>query len=320
MKMIEQIFESLRGLPLGRHIINAKDKERVDRFIKCVCGEVSISQAIHYYYGRYCDNDDFASYFIAGILYHLSWDWLNAKQCYETLCARIDSQDISFRHINGGESKLDSNDLKRIKARCYNCIGIIYITKYHSTKRAAQCYKKSADLGYASACNNLGGIYMLNLHNYRKAFRYYQKAIDLGNIKGYAYLANLYLAENEFVKKDINKALALLQKAGDLDDELLRDIYFNIGFAYFKSKDYHKAFEFFNKSADLGYASAYLYLGFMYQYRWGVKINDIKAMCYYKKAEKLNDKLATLGYVKSIKKSEFIEIDGETCCQYLLPK
>lgn len=111
-----------------------------------------------------------------------------------------------------------------------------------------------------------------------------------------------------------------MQKAGDLDDELLRDIYFNIGFAYFKSKDYHKAFEFFNKSADLGYASAYLYLGFMYQYRWGVKINDIKAMCYYKKAEKLNDKLATLGYVKSIKKSEFIEIDGETCCQYLLPK
>lgn len=51
--MIEQIFESLRGLPLGRHIINAKDKERVDRFIKCVCGECSISQAIHYYYGRY---------------------------------------------------------------------------------------------------------------------------------------------------------------------------------------------------------------------------------------------------------------------------
>ena len=199
---LEQIFESLRGLPLGRQNIFAKDKERIDRFIKCTCGKVSISQAIHYYNGRYCDNDDFASYFIAGVLYHLSWDWLNAKRCYETLCARIDSQDSSFRHINGGESKLDSNDLKRIKARCYNSIGIIYVTKYHSIKRAAQCYKKSADLGYASACSNLGGIYMLNLHNYRKAFRYYHKAIDLGDIEGYAYLANLYLAENESIKKE----------------------------------------------------------------------------------------------------------------------
>ena len=319
--MLEQVFKSLRGLPLGRQNIFAKDKECIDRFIKCVCGGASISQAIHYYYGRYCDNDDFASYFIAGILYHLSWDWLNAKRSYETLCVRIDSQSVSsFRHINGGESKLDSNDLKRIKARCYNYIGIIYVTKYHSIKRAAQCYKKSADLGYASACSNLGGIYMLNLHNYRKAFRYYHKAIDLGYIKGYAYLANLYLVENEFVKKDINKALVSLQKAGDLDDELLSDIYFNIGFEYFKSKDYHKAFEFFKKSADLGYASAYLYLGFMYQFRRGVKRNDIKAMCYYKKAEKLSDKIATLGYVKDIQKSEFIEIDGEMRCQYLLPK
>ena len=50
-----------------------------------------------------------------------------------------------------------------------------------------------------------------------------------------------------------------------------------------RAADYTKAFEWFKKAADSGYAEANYKIGVMYQYGEGVKQDEVKALDYFHK-------------------------------------
>jgi TPR repeat protein len=55
------------------------------------------------------------------------------------------------------------------------------------------------------------------------------------------------------------------------------------------NKDYKKAVEYFERSAELGYSYAYNYLGIVYEYGEGVKKDYAKAFFNYSKAAELKN-------------------------------
>ena len=159
---------------------------------------------------------------------------------------------------------------------------------------ACLMYKKAVDNGGSSiSFDNLALCYERGLGGFKKddskAIEYYKKAIDLGNEGSIYYLALLYDD-----KKNYEKSFELFKKASEVKDkEVKRKGLYSVGTFYYLgdvvNKDYKKAVEYFEKSAELGLSDAYNYLGIAYEYGEGVKKNYAKAFFNYNKAAELKN-------------------------------
>jgi len=139
---------------------------------------------------------------------------------------------IGIIFLNGNVPFIKKNEKKAIKLfeyaskngyiYAFNNLGIIY-EKKGDLKKAFNCYLRSANLGESWASNKVGEFYRMGIVtkvNLKKAFEYYNKANDASiySICFYAkYNLAHYFYENGCVelniKKDINKAISLLDEA-----------------------------------------------------------------------------------------------------------
>ena len=160
----------------------------VERFYGYICAGADKSRALGYYAYR-ADSGDFVAHYIAGLCYYLALDFANARKCFETICAKSDSQS-TFRHIDSSEIQINTKDLQKIKARCYRHIGAMYHYGYgvnQNYNKAVELYQKACDLGDSGAFNNLGVMYKNGFgvnQDKQKALQLYKKACDLGNETG----------------------------------------------------------------------------------------------------------------------------------------
>ena len=178
-----------------------------------------------------------------------------------------------------------------------NNLGIMYhygLGVKKDLNAACLMYKKAVDNGGSSlSFRNLAICYEDGLGDFKKddgkAIEYYKKAIDLGDEGSIYYLALLYDD-----KKNYEKSFELFKKASEVKDkEVKRKGLYSVGIFYYLgdvvNKDYKKAVEYFEKSAELGLSDAYNYLGIAYEYGEGVKKNYAKAFFNYKKAAELKN-------------------------------
>ncbi len=153
-----------------------------------ICAGADKSRALGYYAYR-ADSGDFVAHYIAGLCYYLALDFANARKCFESICAKSDSQS-TFRHIDSSEIQINVKDLQKIKARCYRYIGVMYDYGRgveQSYNKAVELYQKGADLGDAGAFCNLGYMYEngqgVNVDK-QKALQLFKKACDVGVEQG----------------------------------------------------------------------------------------------------------------------------------------
>jgi len=130
--------------------------------------------------------------------------------------------------------------------------------------KAIQWYEKAAKQDMGISAYNLGQLYHAkgtqDSHAYTKAKYWYEKAIALNVKEAYANLATLYL-EAKGVKKDIVKALTLLEKGASLGNIVAK---VNAGRLYAWGEgithDKMKAYENFKKALQAGESEASEYL------------------------------------------------------------
>ena len=221
--MVERLLDMAQNLPLGANTLSDKDKECVERFYGYICAGADKSRALGYY-AYHADSGDFVVHYIAGLCYYLALDFVNARKCFESICANSDSQS-TFRHIDSSEIQINAKDLQKIKARCYRHIGAMYNNGRgveQNYNKAVELYQKAADLGDADAFFNLGLMYYNGqgvAQDYNKAVELYQKACDLGNAGAFNNLGGGMYYSGRGVNQDKQKALQLFKKACDMGNE-----------------------------------------------------------------------------------------------------
>ena len=249
--MVERLLDMAQNLPLAKDTLSDKDKEYAERFYGYICAVADKSRALGYYAYR-ADSGDFVAHYIAGLCYYLAFDFASARKCFESICAKSDSQS-TFRHIDSSEIQIDAKDLQKIKARCYNYLGLMY-SEGHLER------------------------------DYQKSFELQMQAGDLGYCDGYGCVADMY-RNGEGVAKDYNKAVEYYNKAGNMGAGWA---YNSLGYMYQHgqgvNQNYKKAIELYQKACDLGNASAFNSLGYMYQHGQGVNQDYQKAVELYQKA------------------------------------
>lgn len=152
----------------------------------------------------------------------------------------------------------------------------------------------------------------------------FKRAHSLGNVRGTFYYA-LAIFEGNGTAKDKDKATELVtpivsfveQKANENIAEyvvILADMYsFGLG----KSHSFERAYNLYQKAAELGNLEAMCDLGYMYLVGQGVEIDKAKSAYWYKKS-------ADLGYVHSMRDigqsylyGEGVDKNGELAVKYL---
>ena len=100
-------------------------------------------------------------------------------------------------------------------------------------------------------------------------------------------LANCY-RYGKWVAKDKRKAFNYYQKLAEMDDSY--GIYF-VGVCYYNGigveKDKHKAFIYYQKSAEMGDVNGIHDIGYCYLYGVGVKKDEHKALFYFQKSAEM---------------------------------
>ncbi len=175
--------------------------------------------------------------------------------------------------------------------------------------KALQYFKQSALMGNIEAYLALGNLYWFGddvSQDAQKAIEYYQKAGESGHKHeigeifhardGYLSIADMYVI-GEGVPQDDQKALEYYQKAYHSK----ADAYEALGNAYrdhgtrmtwnlpASVRNIPKALKYLKKAAELGSIDAYIDLGDMYKWGYGVPKDEQKAMYYYDKACDLGD-------------------------------
>ncbi|RIA82399.1 kinase-like domain-containing protein [Glomus cerebriforme] len=156
-------------------------------------------------------------------------------------------------------------------------------------RKAFELFQKSANLENACGINNLGCYYKNGIGtnvDKRKAFELFQKAANLGNVSGINNLGYCY-DDGIGTKIDKQKANELYQKAASLGNS---EAQYNLTCMNKKGgvKKYHdKTFELFNKSGE--YSERINYLGYCYEIGIGTNIDKRKAFELYQKAANLGN-------------------------------
>lgn len=139
--------------------------------------------------------------------------------------------------------------------------------------------------------------------DYSKEFECYNKVLE-GTEQVYIasamYSLGIAYEYGEGVEQDNNKALEWYEKSADLG---YADAITNIGYGYHfgegVEQDYNKALEQYEKAAALNNATAMNNIGYMYNYGEGVEQNYTKALEWYEKAADLGHSAAmsNIGYM-----------------------
>lgn len=96
-----------------------------------------------------------------------------------------------------------------------------------------------------------------------------------------------YLGWSCYEKGDVKNALVWFTKAADQEDG---EALFGIGSVYVAQREFRNALEYFERSANQGYARSYQWIAGIYQHGCGVPMDINKAVCFYKEG-------ASRGYV-----------------------
>lgn len=215
----------------------------------------------------------------------LEWYKKSIEQGYlKSYIAACANDFATYDEILEWQNNLRNSDLAEIN----DVDGLLLLGDYYYTgidfipdkEKAIMYYEKSAELGYSRAMNCLGNV----LDDEIKAFEWFEKSADKNDPSGIGDLGYCY-ATGFGVEKDINKGIQLLEKAGELG---FATAYSNLGYIYENGyddieQDSNKAIEYYQKAAELGYASSYANISIMYQQGIGLDADIEKAMEYAKK-------------------------------------
>ena len=187
----------------------------------------------------------------------------------------------------------------QIAANYQNTKGQFYVAVYYDNgflgepnyKLAFEYYQLAAEKGHPSACNNLAYMYE-NGNDYvekdiDKAIYYYTKGVEAGNSTSMVNLGILYY-DGLSVEENLELAFKYFKMAADNDNETGQ---FYVGLFYdrgiYVKQDYEKAIYYYSLAAEKGHKTSLNNLGYAYEYGHGVPIDLDKAIYYYEKAANL---------------------------------
>jgi len=159
------------------------------------------------------------------------------------------------------------------------------IASKDALKQAFFWYTKSCNNGNIPACNNLANMYYFGQSvktNYKEAAKLYKKAAKANDKIAQYNLAMMYFS-GEYFEYNGKKSLYWLEKssiAGYKVAQVKLATFYKEGNNILVDKDYKKAFFWYYQAARQNYAPAQYYLGYLYFYGYGVKI-DLKKAAYY---------------------------------------
>jgi len=181
-----------------------------------------------------------------------------------------------------------------------NYMGLVEYRK-KNFKAAVELFRKAKELGCARAANNLGMCYEEGMGVEKdpdKALKCYQEAADKKYPAGMYNLGYLYLRKAEFTKQyDQFFKAAYWFRAALAEDPKMMNPNFYLGFLYEKGlgvdKDYHTAYSYYRKAANLGHAKAFKRCGdFLYSGCGLLRTDKHEAFNCYLKAAELRDEEA----------------------------
>ena len=135
---------------------------------------------------------------------------------------------------------------------------------------------------------------------------WYDKAIRAGDAPSAKYLGKAYMFGDDFFGQDYTKAVQYNNAAIELDQNDAEP-YVNLGVCYYNGYgtgiDYAKAYEYFQRAADLNSPEGLYNLGICYENGNGVARNHDDAVNYIKKAAALGDQSA-ISYVNELERRQ----------------
>ncbi|MBR0315581.1 MAG: SEL1-like repeat protein [Synergistaceae bacterium] len=170
-----------------------------------------------------------------------------------------------------------------------------FTSRRHNILNRMTDYKiKNAEAGDHGQMVILGLMYYNAFgvkQDYKKAFEWWSRAAELKNTNAYMNLGSMYF-EGKYVSQDSQKGLEWFLKAEEEShyygfQEALGDVYMS-GKGDIK-QDYKKAFYWYSKAAEQGWADAQNQLASMYYYGLGVNKDYKKAFEFYMKAAEQNN-------------------------------
>eukprot|EP00826_Nyctotherus_ovalis_P008807 TRINITY_DN12290_c0_g1_i9.p1 TRINITY_DN12290_c0_g1~~TRINITY_DN12290_c0_g1_i9.p1 ORF type:complete len:542 (-),score=167.04 TRINITY_DN12290_c0_g1_i9:652-2277(-) len=181
-----------------------------------------------------------------------------------------------------------------------NYMGLVEYRK-KNFKAAVELFRKSKELGCARAANNLGMCYEQGMGVEKdpdKALKCYEEAAEKKYPPGMYNLGYIYLKKAEFTKQyDQFFKATYWFRAALAEDPKMMDANFYLGFLYEKGlgvdKDYHTAYSYYRKAANLGHAKACKRCGdFLYSGCGLLRTDRPEAFTCYVKAAELGDEEA----------------------------
>lgn len=210
-----------------------------------------------------------------------SGEQINRVNCSEIMNAINNSSQIE------DEIKLDDEEPQDVVTAFICTIDYVQAEEYYyGTKgekdfyKAAEFYKKAADLGHAKSMYYLANMFCEGNgveKDYAKAYEWYLKAANHGNANAMASLGGMY-EYGEGQEKDMARAYKWYYKAAIRKNAVAMIAIGNIFFyGKGKEKDYVKAFEWYLLAANKGFAVAMSMIGAMYYAGMGITQDRTKA-------------------------------------------
>lgn len=154
--------------------------------------------------------------------------------------------------------------------------------------KAIELYTYAANKGDPYAQNNLGLLYLSGKgvkQSVEKAILWFEKAADLAVVNAYVNLALVYQQN----KESYDKSIHWWQKAAEED---YPEAYFQLGQYHYWKNDYHEAFNYFMKGAEINHANAQLKLAMLYEKGIGTEKNRERSLLWLNRSAKLGNKQA----------------------------
>ena len=174
-------------------------------------------------------------------------------------------------------------------------LGVMYFNGQGVPQNYSESVKwtrKAAEQGDMMAQYNMGVAYYMGQgvsQNYSEALKWYQKAAEQGYglaVEAVQDIENNIQLNYQNSKSTSNKKANVGTTNNSVEEQFER------GRTYYNSGKYSMAFQELENAAQKGYAPAQYYLGVMYEYGKGMKINNFMAKYWYEKAAYQNHAMA----------------------------
>eukprot|EP00794_Sanderia_malayensis_P007072 gene7072-7869_t len=155
-------------------------------------------------------------------------------------------------------------------------------------KQAAEFFEKAAEIGHMSAIYNMGLCFDQGKgvpQNHVKAAQFYEIAADKGHPKAQFNLATLFAEGPGGVKRDANRAIAMLERAAENG---ITKAQVHMAFYLAKESNHEKAVKYFKMASEAKDAVAMYHLGICLENGLGVEKNIREAGKMYQEAAEGN--------------------------------